>query len=470
MNAGASLILQEATDASPPYPNKEICIIPDSWLYIDSCPICATYFKEENDLMVHLFSHEAFTRDLTLDEVSEILSSTVKEDRTNKLVTFITYLLTYTVEDQINLIFSGKSSSGKSYLPLEIAKYFPQESVIIYAEASATSFFHERGQFDKATGKITIDLRNKILIFLDQPHFILLEKLRPMLSHDQERLIYKITDRNRNASLRTKTVELIGFPTVVFCSSKLSLDEQEKTRCIMLSPEFSQEKLNLSLQLQARKLADKPNFMKALKENKQRNFLRLRIKALCECKIPRVTTKDADRILERFKRDRRYLLARHQRDFPRLISLIKGIALLNFSNREKDSITHSIYANSEDVERGIELYESIAQSNELGIQPEALEIYERIILPCYLKDEGISRREIAQRYWEEYHEHISDRKLREELLPSLESAGLIYQEPDPLDKRKILTYPIYAPKQRTIEQSELKEGKGSELEKELVKA
>ena len=458
----------DEVDSSHPYPKKEFFDVTDRWFDIN-CVFCEEKFKEESELMLHLLAHEDFKRDLTLDEVSEILSTTIKEDYTNKLITFISYLLTFTAEDQINLIFSGKSSAGKSYLPIEIAKYFPEESVITYAGASATSFFHDRGDFDKEKHIITIDLSRKILLFLDQPHYTLLEKLRPMLSHDLKKLTYKITDRNMKAGLRTKTVELIGYPTVVFCSAKLTLDEQEKTRCIMLSPESSQEKLNKSLELIARMLADKLNFIKTLRSDSKRRFLKLRIKALSECNIPRVIIRDTENILEQFKGDRKYLLARHQRDFPRLLSLIKGMALLNFFNREKDPVTKTIYANDEDVEQGLKLYEEIAQSNELGIQPEALDIYLKIILPSYVNNEGISRKEIGRLYWEEYHEHISDWKLRDQLIPSLESSGLIYLDQDPNDKRKFLVYPNYSPKKATIDQTYTEEGKGLQLENEVVK-
>ena len=73
-------------------------------------------------------------------------------------------------------------------------------------------------------------------------------------------------------------------------------------------------------------------------------------------------------------------------------------------------------------------------------------------------------------HWEIYRDHISERKLREELLPSLENSCLIYLEPDPNDKRKKLVYPNIPTKKATIDQNNTEEGKGLQLEKEVIKA
>jgi len=60
-------------------------------------------------------------------------------------------------------------------------------------------------------------LERKLLIFLEQPHFKLNERLRPMLSHDDKRLVYKITDeyirkteQRRGRKMKTSTYSLLG--------------------------------------------------------------------------------------------------------------------------------------------------------------------------------------------------------------------------------------------------------------------
>jgi hypothetical protein len=197
-----------------------------------------------------------YTREISLEELNSIISTTVKRDEPTKAITFLGMLLAQTIEDQYNIAFQAESSTGKSYIPLELANYFPKEDQLIYASASPTSFFHEVGQWDKDRKVITVNLEGKILVFMDQPHWMLMEKLRPLLSHDRKVLTYKITDKTGKGGLRTKTVEIIGYPTVVFCTAKSTLEDQERTRLWFLSPETSQEKLSESLHLLTKKYSD----------------------------------------------------------------------------------------------------------------------------------------------------------------------------------------------------------------------
>jgi hypothetical protein len=67
---------------------------------------------------------------LTAKDLIEILGLTIKRDEINKLVTFLALLSAYTEESQLNISFNAPSSTGKSFIPTEIAKLFPPEDVI----------------------------------------------------------------------------------------------------------------------------------------------------------------------------------------------------------------------------------------------------------------------------------------------------------------------------------------------------
>ena len=54
---------------------------------------------------------------------------------------------------------------------------------------------------------------------------------------------------------------------------------------------------------------------------------------------------------------------------------------------------------------------------------------------------GLSRQDILQKHYKVYGRHLADWQLRQQIIPMLETAGLITQEPDPNDKRKMLVYP-----------------------------
>jgi len=67
-------------------------------------------------------------RPTTLKEIGEVLSTTIMQDEKNKTITFLTLLLTYIDEDQINIGFSAESSTGKSYIPIELSCIFLEKT------------------------------------------------------------------------------------------------------------------------------------------------------------------------------------------------------------------------------------------------------------------------------------------------------------------------------------------------------
>ena len=74
-------------------------------------------------------------------------------------------------------------------------------------------------------------------------------------------------------------------------------------------------------------------------------------------------------LCEQFLKSHDNLIPRYQRDFPRLIALIKSHALLNWAQRDAFP-DKRIKANSNDVEVGFKLYNWIAKPNELGLSPQ----------------------------------------------------------------------------------------------------
>ncbi|QQS19101.1 toprim domain-containing protein [Candidatus Saccharibacteria bacterium] len=180
--------------------------------------------------------------EITTKELAAVLDLTIKHDNENKLVTFLCMLSAFTEDSQLNVSFNAPSSTGKTYIPIQVAQYFPDADVRKYGGASPTAFFHDNVNYDKENDCYVNDLGRKILIFLEQPNPKLQENLRPLLSHDQQEIKYKITDKNQKGSNRAKNIVIRGFPATIFCSAGMRLNEQEATRAILLSPETSTEK------------------------------------------------------------------------------------------------------------------------------------------------------------------------------------------------------------------------------------
>lgn len=324
---------------------------------------------------------------LTVEDLTRILGSTVKHDDANKVITFLSMLLTYTEEDQINIGFLAESSTGKSYIPLELSDYFPKEDIIEIGYASPTSFFHDYHKLVETSNKkkgYLVDLHQKILIFIDLPHDLLLKRLRPILSHDKKIIPLMITDRRRNAALRTKHILIQGFPTVIFASAKFNLSEQEKTRLLLLSPEVTQEKLIESVSLKVKKESDRQAFRENMQSDHERRLLVKRVLNIKQAKIKQIIIPEKlgvetrDRFIEKHKK----LIPRHQRDISRLLAMIKAHALLNFNHREKRG--DCIIVTKEDIDAGFKIYAAISEANELGLSPEIHNIFKK--LKPYIED------------------------------------------------------------------------------------
>jgi hypothetical protein len=256
----------------------------------------------------------------TLDDV---LALTIKGDEINRKILFIGSLLNYTKEDQLNFGLSGDSAIGKSHNCLEIAALHPKYIVMKLSYTSPKAFFHDKGVLiDDDTGEpmlqrkefmdqlmepwyaehpktsglewreerkekfrevaqtyadhpkhLRVDLKQKLLVFVDMPSPELLTYLRSLLSHDEPSIWVKITDRGKSGENQTKNVEIIGFPTLFFNSTNFAMDAQEQTRLFLLSPDGDQDKLKKTLPFIAKKVSNRPEFKAILNANEERNRL-----------------------------------------------------------------------------------------------------------------------------------------------------------------------------------------------------
>lgn len=424
-------------------------------------------------------------------DLNEILGLTVKHDEINRLTTFYSMLSAYTENNQLNISFRAPSSTGKSYIPLELSQLFPKEDLIQVGYSSPKAFFHDFGEWVPDFKGYRINLEKKIIIFLDQPHDMLLKYLRPMLSHDKKEILNKITDKTEKHGTRTKNILIRGFPAVTFCTGSLRVDEQEATRMILLSPETTQEKIREGIILKILKESNPKNYKLWLENDEERILLKRRIMTIKKTEFNDIIIPDPDIIKKEFLEKAKKLKPRHQRDVGKIISLAKASCLLNCWFREKD-LDENLLVSNKDIKTAFKLWDNIGEAQELGISPYLLRFYEEIILPIYLKindgkdpdrifqrikgekgrcaecgnddvylnwkdndgsylcdsckiDEevrGLTRKEIMICHYEVYGRPIQDWFLRREILTSLESCGLIAQEQDPNNKRLTVVHAL----------------------------
>jgi hypothetical protein len=402
-------------------------------------------------------------RETTIVEICDILSTVIKKDFTSTAITFISALLNYTSRQSVIVTYRAGSSTGKSYLTLRILDLFPKEDIIKLAGASPTSFFHElgtpvyeetideNGKPIKQLKHVVVDLCQKIVVFLDQPDPRLLERLRSFCSKDTDESVFKITDRTTSGSQRTKTIILRGPATFFYCTARFTAEDQENSRTFILSPAGAedQEKLRQAIDLIAEKETDHDFFSENLANDPRRRWLTERILLIKKAKIREInmTPEDTEYLKAEFLSRHPTMIPRHSRDFPRVIALAKGHALLNLWHRRTEK-KNVIEINRRDVEVALKLYDSISEANELGLAPALLEWYRKIVVPFWNSGIFPDKREVARKHLEVYHEPLPRTRLERDYIPSLEAASLLTTEPDAIDRRRTVYVPVKPPEHK----------------------
>jgi hypothetical protein len=428
--------------------------------------------------------------ELTLDDLETVLSTTVYEDKNVKIPLFLVNVLTFTEEEQRNVILTGESAVGKTHNINESLWYFQdnrKETIVSINDATPRALifspnaiqvdertlhpidmskapkkgdskevWEEWNDLKRHTAKF-IDLSNKIVVFYDIPNFELLKNLRSLLSHDNkcDRICtYLVTDRTTTGSLRTKKILIKGYFTALFASAYGEMDEQETSRNYLLSPSDNPEKIKKAIELQAKIMTD-DNFQTWYETEPSRLGLKHRVQLIREANIRKVIFKPADMesLKDWFFKNTDNLSPKAQRDFPRLYALAEAWALLNFQHRERTSDNRCIYANSTDIETAKSIYEPILKCNGLGLTPEEYEVWKIIDTEFnesqFSADKGLKISEIHNLYYYHKKRRCSDKRLRG-MLKNFCNAGLIKEEKEGVI---IVYHPITHKNDKELKQS-----------------
>jgi hypothetical protein len=112
---------------------------------------------------------------------------------------------------------------------------------------------------------------------------------------------------------------------------------------------------------------------------------------------------------------------------------------------------NTITANDEDIKEAFALWSRISVSQELNIPPYVYELYTQVFIPAFneknnksndfgFSKDGISRMEIMQKHYQVYKRRLNMNALRFDIIPTLDSAGLITREKDKNDARKEIIF------------------------------
>lgn len=230
--------------------------------------------------------------------VVESIKKTVKSEDTLIRQILYTGFSAYVEDDPLNLGVLAPTSEGKTYPIIESLQYFPDEDVLYIGQMSPKVLVRQKGiLIDKKSGeplydkvqelrtqsrelikkkratndrdeqerlteeidkvgedirklfeisKTLIDLRGKILVFLEPPQHELWNLLKPILSHDKKEIEFPFVDKTAKSNAETKDVVVRGFPACIFCSakdeSKWEIWNEIKSRILVTSPNMIQQK------------------------------------------------------------------------------------------------------------------------------------------------------------------------------------------------------------------------------------
>jgi hypothetical protein len=281
------------------------------------------------------------------------LGKTIKRDETTKNLGFLAGCSAYT-SDPINLYLSGETSIGKTYNAVETTKHFPKEDVWLLGGLSPTALIHQYGILvDKNGEEIApdekpgnnasaaekdawrkrlkdsyyfVDLKEKILIFLEAPSFETLNMLRPILSHDAKEISYRFTDKSGQGQLQTKHVVIRNWPATIFCSTREKYVRDLATRGFSHTPETTECKYQDANVLTGSKAAFPWKFGSDFDFMLLQAYIRFLKNNSGKVKVIVPYAEDfAQKFPAKFSRS--------MRDFKRLLSLISVFAQFHFAQR-----------------------------------------------------------------------------------------------------------------------------------------
>ncbi len=371
-------------------------------------------------------------KELTVDDIASILDSTIKYDYVSKTITFLAMLLAYTDSDQLNVMFNASSSTGKSFICHEVGEYFPQQDVDIYGKTTPNAFYYSQRlrKKDKGTGEPYIDLERRIMIFVEQPDSQLQANLRAVLSHEKKKVPFAITNKTKSGKNTAEEGYIMGYPSAFFCSANATIDEQEQTRSIILSPDSSRKKVLAGIDAYIDKNCHRDAFENKLQSNEDRMLLKERIQYIKSLNVGTIDVGDSEYLKQRFIDSLGGNMSPGaMRGIQKFTSLAKAIALINAPFR---SIKGKITMSNKDVDEAMKLWEPICESMIHSLSPQIFNFYKDVVVPAWQNKRqqnpqanGITFKEIRVEYYKQMGSFPHMENMRKQWIPTLELAEFI---------------------------------------------
>lgn len=417
------------------------------------------HLKDEKTLAEQLqasienFSKNPDIEELLLEQVHQTVS---KFD--DHIVRAVFHVGLSTYFKPLNLALKADSGSGKSYSTLETIKFLPDEDIQIIGSQSPKVISHENGIRKTKDGKLLddadepkkpkrddygdpleydsakrmyeqlktqwdtdlkdciyeVDLRNKILLFLESVNLETFKMFKATMSHDNDFIDHKYVDDRGKVHI----TRLIGAPAIIFNSVDNNYVEEQATRNLTATPSTRAEKIDDSMRISNNKSAypwlyEKEAFNKKI----IKDYIR-KIKAyITQGKINVATPFDG--IHEGFSKD----AVRDMRDFNKFLELLPSYAIFKLFQRPIVMIQGKRYLipTIQDALDAKAAFDSIIETTKTSTDFRVIEFYHTIVAKHV---NGCDAEFLTDEYNKNKKRPITVKRVREWLL-RLEEIGYV---------------------------------------------
>lgn len=449
-----------------------------------TCPKCKTIILQGIDIY---------------KELVDIIGITVRDDERFIEHNLQTCMSAYTGNPN-NLKSEAPTSEGKTYGSIQTANLFPEENVWNLAGLSPTAIANDYGilinnegesiqpkldelydliddekfktkkqrdnkkirEWKRQIRSITreaiylINLDNIIMIFLDDPHSLTIQKLRPIMSHDKAEIDYKIAQpQGGRGGWRTRRVRIQGWPAFILITAKgeqrKSEADQISSRFITVAPKMSKKKYREAIKFMANSeglptslfykkfnLRVKKKYARKIIRRIRDELISLKNKARQQTGNYKVTITwfpFKDYIGNELPANK----GRNMRDSEKFWRSLRTIALINIFSRPRIIIgeEESVIITAQDYARAVDLYfEDKSERSVIftGIPRHIMDFFYKVVIPLSLEKgekNSFLMTEMVDRCYEALDKTLSSSSIRKNYLPYLENEGLMDTRRDP---------------------------------------
>jgi hypothetical protein len=280
--------------------------------------------------------------------IQDLQTSGIQGETENALILLLA-MTSRKMPDPISVICLARSGSGKSYLMEKVANCIPEEDKKEHTQFTGNSFYYYKRE----------QIRHKVFIVKDLEGA--LSVLFPMRELQSEKKISKtITRKGKDGKLETITLIVEGPVSVIACTTKESVYEDNANRSILIYLDDSKEQDERIMDYQKKKRA---GLIDSFKEKEIQTKLQQMQKALEPVKVINRYAPMID-LPENFPKKRRAL--------PIILNVIEAITFYHQCQREqtadKETGEMQIETHPNDIENGFKYLKNILfrKSDELS--------------------------------------------------------------------------------------------------------